>query len=264
MDPSKAQQQPGMVQGGTGSVPAGAVPTGAAPSVQQPASPAMGGGAPQGQPKLGGTPGAPQTQVAARPGVYNPATGLGMGPGQPGSTPPPTVTGTGGTPLPVDYQTPIGPVEQFMQGLLRQPTSNSFVDSLASGQIPAATLAQFRNEQARSGAQLAEQSSGARFGSDYAGAFGRQQGQALTALGAQSEQQALAARQAQIAGQAQQYGLGGTLLGSETQRSSDALRSLLQEYGGSTGLPPQISALLGLLGVGGGSTTGAGTAGKFL
>lgn len=163
-----------------------------------------------------------------------------------------------------DFQTPVGPVENYMSRLVGSgalnpasalgPGGQNFAGAMAAGQIPPQLMRQYQQQQQQIAANVADSMRGQRFGSDYAGALARQQNIGLTNLGAQTEQNALGSQG--LLGQLGQQGIGnnlgtlGTLLQSELARSGSGLNLAMQQAGLGTGTDP-MAMIMGLLGLGG-------------
>lgn len=157
----------------------------------------------------------------------------------------------GGPQAPSSFQTPVGPVEQFMNATLRGgPGGNSFMSALLNGQIPPGMLAQFKDQQLQNNAQIADSMGGSRFGSDYAGAVSRENNRGLNTLLANTEGMGTGAFNA----------VSSPLLSSEVGRSNQAFQAQQTDFQNQQNYPLQLlSLLMGLGSMGGGSTTGGGS-----
>lgn len=157
----------------------------------------------------------------------------------------------GGQPLPPQFMTPVGPVEQGFAG--GAAGGLPFASSVAAGQIPPGMLQQYQQLQQQNQARILDQMGGARFGSDIAGVLGRESGRSLTDLLAGTEQNALGAFQ----------GFANPLFQAEQQRAMGGQQMAWQNFLQQQGLPPALSLLLSLAGLGGGTTTGGGGANQW-
>lgn len=150
----------------------------------------------------------------------------------------------GGQPLPPQFQTPVGPVEQGFAG--GAAGGLPFASSVAAGQIPPGMLAQYNQLQQQNQARILDAMGGARFGSDIAGVLGRESGRSLTDLLAGTQANALGAFQ----------GFANPLFQAEQQRAMGGQQMAWQNFLQQQQLPQALSLLLTLAGFGGGTTSG--------
>jgi len=153
----------------------------------------------------------------------------------------------------------VSPGEQALArafGLTEDVFNNPFIGSLAMGEVPPGTVAQFEDLWGRGAADITERfgTMGARWGSDLVDFLGRSRGEAVNALLANAEQQALAAAglqgqltnimggiAGQLANQRAGYGLqtwgslAPQLAGTEAGRIDDALTRWLATGSGLAG-----------------------------
>lgn len=152
------------------------------------------------------------------------------------------------------FLSPIGNIEHSLIGQYggNYSPGQQYQSQIAGGNIPPGTLATFHDLMNRQNASIMESMGGARFGSDIAGRMAMEGGRSLNSLLMGTENNALQA-------QGNQNQMLQMLMQNENQRNQMGQQMQYQDFIRQTGLPPQLAAILGLAGLGGGSSSTSGS-----